>query len=238
MELFFAFGLIYLAYLIFVLILFFKDLFRQEEGETWSFSSVVLIISSVIFTVIGPLIGFSRFDQYQPDIPFAKQDVLTIILLVISSSMGYWISRFFRVHLDLWTRVVLSAVLLEGILLCVVVSIHFLKFYALGLIFPFAGFELVSPIFAGLFLWKEFRLLNRVDLPSADVLPYRNELGLTPFPYRLFSRSLFHRLPWYLLGMFVLLALQVMVAVAFGQQPDALFSAFTHSVGFVFSLNP
>src|ERR1043166_7340865 len=92
-----AFALVivaYLAFLLFVVITVIMNFSRKERECRNPFSEALLFFSEVLFTVIGPVIGFMRYDTFGPDIPFSKHHVMIIIVLVITSSISYWISRF------------------------------------------------------------------------------------------------------------------------------------------------
>lgn len=235
MGIFFFFAILYLVYGLFFLITFIKTIRIGERRPANSFSEVLMVFSEVIFTVIGPIIGFMRFDEYGPEIPFAKQHVLTVILFVIVASFSYWIARFTSKTANPVMRILISVGMLQGIVLCAVTSIHFLTFIPLGIIYPFMGFELLSPVFALFLLIREFYFYNKVEFNYDDALPYREELGFIPIPIKLIQAPIFTRLTIYGLLLLPLIIIQMFLSYGCGQDIDAIVKAYTHSVGFVFS---
>jgi len=235
MSIFFLLGFPYIAFVLFVIITIIITMNRGVKDCRSRFSAGLLVFSEVVFTIIGPAIGFYRFDEFQPEIPFAKQHVLSIILLVIVSSTSFWIARFMNRTSHPIVRIVLSVGLLQGIVLCFITSIHFLTFIPLGIIFPFAGFELLSPLVALFILLREFYFLNKMELNLPELLPYRAELGFIPFPYLLLKQPMYKRIMVYSALMVLLVITEALVTYGLGQDIDSTVKAFTHSVGFIFS---
>lgn len=235
MSIFFLLGFPYIAFVLFAIITIIMTLSRGEKNVRSRFSAGLLVFSEVVFTIIGPAIGFYRFDEFQPEIPFAKQHVLSIILVVIVSSTAFWIARFMNRTSHPIVRIVLSGGLLQGIVLCFITSIHFLTFIPMGIIFPFLGFELLSPVVAFFVLLREFYFLNKLELDLPELLPYRAELGFIPFPYLLLKQPLYKRILAYSLLMLLMVIMESLVTFGLGQDMDSIVKAFTHSVGFIFS---
>ena len=132
-------------------------------------------------------------------------------------------------------RILVSVGLLQGIILCIVTTIHFLEFIPLGIIYPFMGFELLSPFFALLILSREFYLFNKKEFNYDDALPYRQELGFVPIPVKIIQAPFFSRLLIYGALLVPVILIQMLLTYGCGQDIDAIVKAFTHSVGFVFS---
>ena len=193
MKLFLLFAIIYAVYTLFFLTIFSITLWRGERNSKTSFSQIVMLISEIVYTIIGPIIGFARFDEYGPEIPFAKEHILIIILLVIVSSASFWLARLTKKSENPILRILLSVGMLQGIVLCFVTTIHFLEFIPLGIIYPFMGFELLSPFFALLILSREFYLYNSKKFNYDDALPYHNELGFIPIPFKIIQAPIFTR---------------------------------------------
>ncbi len=235
MLVFLLFGILYVAYGIFFLITHFRTIKAGERRPSDSFSEIVMVFTEVVYTIIGPIIGFLRYDAYGPEIPFAKQHVLTIILFVMVSSLSFWIARFTSKTPNPVLRILVSVGLLQGIVLCFITSIHFLTFIHLGLIYPILGFELLSPVFALFILIREFYFYNKTEFNYDDALPYRKELGLVPIPFKIIQAPVVTRLVVYGAMLFPLIIIQMLFAYGCGQDIDAIVKAFTHSVGFVFS---
>lgn len=210
---------------------------RGEKACRHLFSGYVLLFAEIVYTIIGPIIGFMRYDQYQPDIPFAKHDVLIIILLVITSSASFWLAKLTNTCSNALLRIIISVGLLQGIVLCAVTSIHFLPFFGKGLMFPWLGFELLSPLIALILLSREFYFYNKIEFNLNELLPYRQELGFIPIPLKIFQLPIFQRLFVYGAMLVPVIIIQVMFAYGCGQNIDSLIKVFTHSHGFTFSMN-
>ena len=225
---------IYLVYLIWVITAVFKSFSRDENSNQNSFNDSLIIFSEIVFTIAGPIIGFMRYDKYGPDIPFAKHHVFSIILLVIAASSSFWLASFTSKNKNPILRIILSVGMLQGIVLCFVVTIHFIPYILSGIIFPLFGFELLSPVMALLLLIRAFYFYNKDEVDLNELIPYHEKIGL-PLPYQLFNMSFSKRIIFYLLLLVPLIAAQVFVAYACGQDIDSLVKAFTHSRGFTFS---
>jgi len=227
---------IYSVYAIYVIITIIISLIRGEKDFRYEFTNLLILISEIMFTTIAPAIGFMRYDQYLPDIPFAKQYVLIIIILVISSSLSFWLSRFLDTTKPM-IKIFLSVGLMQGIILCGVISIHFIPFLPLGIMWSWLGFELLSPIFAFMFLVREFYFLNKSEFNYPELLPNRKELGFIPVPVLVLQQSFIARLFIYFTLTILIIILQVLIGCALGLDIDSLIKAFTHSHGFVFSMH-
>ncbi len=232
---FLALAIPYAAYLIYLIVQIILTLKRSEKKCRSNAAEAILLFSEIVFTVIGPIIGFCRFDQFGPEIPFAKQHVLIIILLSAVGSVSFWLARATKDTHNLFVRIFLSAGMLQGIVLCAIVTIHFAGFMLMGIIFPWAGFELLCPLIAFFMLIRELYFYNQVKLDMEELLPYRRELGFEPVQYKLFQQPLTARLFVYGAIVVVLVIAQVLLGYAVGLQPDSIIRAFTQSVGFTFS---
>ena len=201
-----------------------------------------LIFAEVIYTVIGPIIGFLRYDEYGPDIPFSPQHVLTIIILVIFSSLSFWISRFSKTKATKFQKYLLNIGLLQGMILCIIVTIHFIPRISDGILFPMLGFEMMSPFIAFFLMLKEFYLNYKfINAPEVQQV-------ITPLSYHgkfvakknnlLIAEIMDNKrllIPFLLGG---LLVFEICIAVIFGQQFESIYYAFSQSVGFIFSVPP
>ena len=235
MAIFLLFGILYVSYGVFFLITLFKTIKSGERRPQDAFSEIMMNGTEVIYTIIGPIIGFTRFDSFGHEIPFAKQHVLTIILFVIVSSLSFWIARVTVKSSNPFLRILVSVGLLQGIVLCFITTIHFLTFIPLGIIYPIYGFELLSPLFALFLLIREFYFYNKTEFNYDDALPYRQELGFVPIPFKIIQAPIVTRVVIYGAILIPLVITQMLFAYGCGQDIDAVVKAFTHSVGFVFS---
>lgn len=235
----FLFSIMIIGYLFFVVFCIITPLitiFRKEKACRHAFSRYVLFFSEIIYTIIGPIIGFMRFDKFGPDIPFAKHHVLIIILLVITSSGAFWLAKLTEKTKNPYVRILISAGLLQGLLLCGITTIHFIPYIPNGIMFPVLGFELLSPLVAFVFLFREFYFYNRVETDLDELLPYRKELGFVPLPFKILHQPIFKRLMIYSVLLIPAIVLQMLFAYGCGQDIDALIKAYTHSQGFIFSI--
>ncbi|MBA3971446.1 MAG: hypothetical protein H0X46_04770 [Bacteroidetes bacterium] len=235
----FLFSIVLIGYLFFVIYCIATPLitlFRKEKACRSAFSGGALIFSEIIYTVIGPVIGFIRFDEFRPDIPFSKPHVLIIILMVITSSLSFWIAKLTVNTPNPVVRILISVGLLQGLVLCAITTIHFIPFIPNGIMFPVLGFELLSPLIAFVLLLREFYFFNRMEINLNELLPYRKELGFIPLPFQVMQLPGFTRALVYGALLVPFVALHVLLAYGCGQDIDALIKAFTHSHGFIFSL--
>jgi hypothetical protein len=229
--------IVYFLYLLFVFIATVLSFSRGNRAYKTNFTGGAMFFTEVLFTIIAPLIGFIRFDKFQPDIPFAKQHVLIIMLLVITASIAFWLARTAAKISQPLIRIMISVGLLQGIVLCFIITIHFIPFLINGLIFPALGFELLSPLIALLLLCREFYFFNAVKLDLEKLLPYRQELGFIPIPFKILELPMIQRIIVFGALLVPVISVQVLLTYACGQDLDALIKAFTQSHGFIFSIN-
>jgi hypothetical protein len=185
---------------------------NDDESSEW------MILFGALFTSIAPLIGFLRFDAYGPDMPFSKQHVTIIELLVIVSAICYWISKLAKKKLHPLANLFLRAGLIQGIILDVIITIHFANYMGLGLMFPFFGFELLAPPMAMLFLLYELEC----NFKSPKQIPDPVNFTGKKFPLQLGA-------------VMTLIFVQQALLLPMGSQWDSLVLAFTESRGFIFS---
>jgi len=235
MELFIVTAIAYVIYALYFLVTYIITLVHREERCRNSFSERIMVFSEIVYTVIGPIIGFARFDEYGSSTPFEKQHVLSIIILVMVSSTCYWIARFTSRSEHPVLRIIVSIGLLQGIVLCFVSTIHFISFIPLGLVYPIIGFELLSPFFAMLLLLRKFYFYNEVQIKFQDPVPNRSQLGVVPLAFKIYVAPFFYRILIYCCLLIPVIAAQVFIAYGCGQDIDAIIKAFTHSRGFIFS---
>lgn len=191
-----------------------------------------LIISEFVFIYIGPLIGFSRYDDHDPEMPFAQEHVLSIVLISAVSIFCYFLSRIFENKLSLIQKGILSVGILQGIILCFFTSIHFIYYLPQGIFFPFFGFELATPYIGFLLLSIQFYFLNKKN--STHTI---NEIKKLKSPYfpQLKKLLIIYRFQIYPLLLGILLALEIIVLLFLGEEVDGILKAFYLSNGFFFS---
>lgn len=223
----------YACYILYVIITAIRTMLRGDNKLS-VYGKASMLIAEVIFTVVAPAIGFCRFDHYGPNMPFAKHHVLSIILLVMVSSISFWCARLTVETRNLYLRILFSVGMLQGIVLCFFTTIHFLNYSLMGIVFPFQGFELLCPLVAFFLLIRELYFYSQTAF-SAELLPYREQLGFIPLPLKIIQLPVLQRIIAYTGLLAVALLLQIAVAYAFGQEPGSIIKAFTNSTGFIFS---
>jgi hypothetical protein len=179
-----------------------------------------MVTLGILFTSFAPLIGFMRFDAFGPEMPFSKQHVLIIELLVLVSAVCYWISKFYKKKLSPAVTILVRAGLIQGIILDAVVTIHFTNYFGAGIMFPMFGFELLAPPIAMLFLIYELQCNFKSTQQNASLL---------------FSEDI--KLLLHAGAVIALIVVEQAILLPAGSQWDSLVSAFTESKGFVFSAN-
>jgi hypothetical protein len=185
---------------------------NNDELSDW------VIIWGALFTTAAPLIGFMRFDAYGPEMPFSKQHVLVIELLVVVSAVCYWVSKFAKKKVSPFVNLLLRAGLIQGIILDVIVTIHFGHYMGMGLLFPMFGFELLAPPIAMMFLLYELTCNFRTPKQKAEPLFFIDKI-----------------LPLHLGAVIVLVFVQQAALIPAGFHWNSLVLAFTESKGFIFS---
>ena len=189
-----------------------RSQFRSDPKSVW------LTIFGVLFTVISPALGFWRYDDFRPAIPFSPSHVAAVELMVTISAVSYWISRFAKREIPALVNWIVRAGLLQGILLCLVITVHFGPDYLLkGIAWPTLGFELDAPPFAALLLLYELVCNIRAVEPRESSSPI----------------SQWRFLLWGLLP--VLFIVEQALLLPFGYSWNSFLLAFTHSRDFTFS---
>jgi len=194
-----------------------------------------LVFAELIFTIIGPIIGFLRYDEYGPDIPFSPKHVISIVVIVIVSSMSLWISRLFFNRCSQFQKYILSIGILQGMVLCIITSIHFIPRLGDGLVFPIFGFEMMSPVIAFFLLLKEFIRITKETVEIKEPITYHEKFmnqNLMQFTTR---HILNHRALFYPILLMIFIIIQIYISQIFGQKVDSIIRAFTESIGFIFS---
>lgn len=192
-----------------------KKSIRNEFRNDDELSDWMLFLGG-LFTSAAPLIGFMRFDTYGSEMPFSKQHVLVIELLVVVSATCYWVSKFFKKTLPPFVNLLLRAGLIQGIILDAVVTVHFVNYMGMGLMFPMYGFELLAPPIAMLFLLYELQCNLKIANTGTEFSAEKKILLQAGV-------------------VLVLILVEQAVLLPAGSQWHSLVSAFTESKGFVFS---
>lgn len=189
------------------------------------------LICELIFILILPPIGIYTTNDRCGEHPFQNDSLPTVYLLWSVFLLAYFISRFFKKHLPPIPMLIISTGLISGFIFCLTLIIHFIPFVA-GLVFPFFGLLLISPVVCLVFILIEIISVNRFlrsrfeTMYSRDLSAKANSLYFYLSKYNfIYSTSLTAPL---------LLILQAILYV-FGQAPDSIISQFTESCGFLLS---
>ncbi len=215
-------GPIYLSILVLTIITIIKNWKKSTQSEFRNDNELSewIIILGGLFTTLAPLIGFIRYDAYGPDIPFSKNHVQVIELLVIVSAICYWVSKFYKKQLSPIVNILLRAGLIQGIILDFIVTIHFTNYLGCGLLVPFMGFELLAPPMAMLFLLYELHCNFRTPKLTAEpILSSQNYIPIQ-------------------VGFVIALVIvEQLMLLPMGFHWNSIELAFTQSKGFVFSMH-
>lgn len=185
--------------------------YRSDPPSAW------LTVFGIIFTIIAPLIGFIRFDNYPPEIPFAKAHVASVEIMVIISALSYWLSRFYKREIPEWLNFFVRAGMMQGVTLCAFVAVHFGGYLVQGFLLPTFGFELDAPLIVIPLLLYELRCNYALDELNGYTAQVQRNRALQP-------------------GLLVvLLIVEQASLLPFGYSWNSLALAFTQSNGFTFS---
>ncbi len=223
MDVIFFMGIPYALFVATTIFLSIRIVTKSILKKNQVYSKFRLLFSEIMYTTVGPILGFMRYDEYGPDIPFCKAHDTSLILLVFISSLAFWISKFAGSSCNKFLKTVLSVAIFQGIIVCLITSIHLIPRLSDGLIFPIFGFEMLAPIVCFFLLSKELYFLNSKQKKEASFQPELKEENKV-------QEILIY--PLVLIG---LLFLEIGVATVMGQDADSLIKVYTLSKGFIFS---
>lgn len=196
-------------------------------------------LGQYLFLLVAPILGFIRYQVFETsgEIVFAKAHLPTLITMATIGGVSFWISKFFKKTTTPWLNILLPIGILQGILLNIVLAIHFGRYILLGTAYPMHGFELVAPLFNVLFLSRELyhNHLNFSQRFKKEPIASSNYIVL--ILYILMDRSFLYKLRLFMMLLAPAVVAQVMVLLFAGQSPDAILQVFTDTKGFTFS-NP
>src|SRR4051812_3832896 len=189
------------------------------------------ILSEFIFILALPPIGIYITNDKCGEHPFQNGSLPTAYLLWSFFALAYYTSRFFKEHLPPIPLLIVCGSLLSGFMYCAILTIHFSPFAA-GIIFPFYGLLLLTPVLCFLFILREIIALNRYFRSRFEAMNINNaNKNLTVFFQYL---SKYNHLYSIYLAAPLLLILQALLYL-FRQAPDSIISQFTESCGFLLS---
>lgn len=191
-----------------------------------------------IFLLGAPVMGFWRYQAFETtgEVVFSKAHLPTLMALAAVGGLSFWVSRWGKQHTPPWVNVLLPLGLLQGILLNLLLAIHFGRYMVLGAVFPSYGFELIAPLVNLLLLSRELYNNHLVFLQRFRNEPIASRNYLILSLYIFMDNSFAYKLR--LFGMLLLPALAVQITLLMllaGQSPDAIVQVFTQTKGFTFS---
>ncbi len=197
----------------------FADLSKRQFGY--------LLTAALLFILVGPVLGFIRYDQYPPEIPYASAFKWILITLTAIGMAGFWASFLYKKSLSgSWSLAAVVAMWV-GAGICLLNGLHFIPMAAMGVMFPVLGFELVSPYMALLLILRELYQLHA----------FRATIKATT-PGGFWQKTPGEQL-MYILPLAAVTVITVCMVFTLGGYPeDALIRVFTQSKVFSFPIEP
>ena len=228
---FIIFALAYGIYLIYLVFKIGKDSLKYKPESLFSHAKW-LVIAEIIFVIAAPLIGFIRANSYPPEFPFSPKHLATLIFLVNIAIISYWSSRYFKHELTPIVSALVSIGMMQGIVLSVILLIHFGSYTFMGVIFPLFGFELIAPLIC-IFLYSRELFYHHQYFQekfTKKEVDFKN-----PVLRVLAKKSLMTKNFLAFVLLFPFFFIQQLILTLFGQAPDAAIRVFVESCGFTFS---
>lgn len=191
-----------------------------------------------MFLLIAPVMGFWRYQAFETtgEVVFSKAHLHTLMALAVVGGLSFWVSRWGKQRTPPWANVLLPLGLLQGILLNVLLAIHFGQYIVLGAMFPGYGFELIAPVVNILLLSRELYHNHLVFLQRFRHEPIASRNYLVLSLYILMDNSFVYKLRLFALLLLPTLVIQIaLLMLVAGQSPDAIVQVFTQTKGFTFS---
>lgn len=190
-----------------------------------------IVIITILFSLLAPISGFLRYDAYLDEFPFSDAHILTLIFLVVVAMICFWSSKLFKNYLSPILNVLVLIGILQGIILNILLTIHFGFDIILGAIFPFFGYELVAP------LVNVFLLLGELYQNHLSFIEkYQEKESVSNNLIIRFLQGALYRKSFVLFILFFpFYAIQQIILILFGQAPDAIVRVFVETCGFTFS---
>ena len=191
--------------------------FCSREGKYGLFGFLVRIASFFI----APTTAFfylKRNDFGNSNELFHDDHIDAVIIVSAIAILGYTLSTFYKTKLKLWVRHLCLMAMLQGLIICVFMQIHFGMTNLLGIFFPMLGYELVAPVICILFIIIELRRIY-VQSEFADG------------QYLLFN----NKSTYWLSIVVAFIVGQALILLLFGYTYQDISLAFTESINFFFS---
>ena len=169
------------------------------------------------------------------EIPFAKEHQLILIILIAIAVLSFWLSKFYKGKLSPMLDALLPIGILLGIILAIVMCIHFAPYMIFALLLPAAGFELVAAFLIILAFIRELYLSHLTF--STKYSPTRiDDNYVNHRIFKLFLKSKFiNKFPLLFVFVFFIIAVMQAFVTLFGQAPNSIIRVFYESCGFLLS---
>lgn len=221
----FSIPIIYLGFIIFSIVVIIITAVKSKKYYSKFWDKTVVF--EIIFMIIGPAIGFARYDDFGFEIPFNTDLDWLLIIPVYFVIFSYFLSKYARVKNLVKVSFVSAVSLSLGLIITLITSIHFGGYIATGIVFPVFGFELVSPVICTFLLIKELIFIHQFQV---------NQIETMPEPYGKIAKTPFiPKLGFGLLGASALLVVYQLILLAFGYGSTALIDIYSSSHNFTFS---
>lgn len=220
-----------IAFNYFVLYAIIKSIQNLRQERIIRKTDIRILITTILFSLLAPISGFLRYDAYLDDFPFSDAHILTLIFLVVVAVICFWSSKLFKNHLSPILNVLVLIGILQGIILNILLMLHFGFYMILGAIFPFFGYELVAPL-VNVFLLLAELYQNHLSFIEKY---QKKELASNNLVIRFLQWTLFPKSFVLFILFFPFYAIQQIILILFGQAPDAIVRVFVETCGFTFS---
>ncbi|MDX1798987.1 MAG: hypothetical protein R3255_10095 [Candidatus Lokiarchaeia archaeon] len=186
-------------------------------------------VFELLFMIIGPPLGFYRFNKFGYDAPFKDEIAWILIVLVYIVIISYWLSKYSRINRLYQLNIVSFFPLILGLIITFVTAIHFIPYMILGLMFPILGYELFSPLICLILLLREIRLSNQFQT--------ENQIGFSSQYQRFVQLSQVNKVIIGIVFSVAFLLIYQFILSALGYPFSTLTDIYTQTHGFTFSLN-
>jgi hypothetical protein len=191
-----------------------------------------IVFAEIFLTVIAPAVGFMRYKAYPPEFPFGEAHLLTLIFLVMVSVNSYWASRLYKEYQAPLIAALIPLGILQGIIINIILLIHFGSYSILGAVMPIFGFELIAPVVNILLFMRELYFNHLYFRQTIEPEQFSKQKLIIKFLVKL---DLGRKSSIYFILLMPFFVLQQAILTLLGQRPDAAVRVFVESCGFTFS---
>ena len=230
--------LIFIKLISFLLLILVPFLAAIRDFRAADHSATRLTLGAFFYMCFCPLLSLLFLHLY-PNLQsiFAIAYLPSLQLAILLALAAYWLSLFKMEAMPLWLNLLLPYGIAMGLLLALVMSIHFIS----GITFwnslghAYLVFPLYAPIPILLYGFRQFKRQNKYIVEQLDALAQAGNLSIE-------DQDAIHILQWknppqnIALLLLMMASLQVFLLPA-GQPMNALLLAFVESHDFLFSMN-